>query len=133
MRKLLDRFSEKAQESLDAIFGASVAATEDMTASALVEFFDKHALPYPVQITFNPNEVDVCYTIGDVMRKYFSLGYRCGAVDCFQKECIVTEVPTAPGASKKFIFSGGNEHLSIHPLKSNNVLSESTDKNRPQC
>jgi len=67
--------------------------------------------------------MEVCKTVADVIRMYFSLGYRCGALDHFLDVCTVTEI-----APKKFVFSGSNEHFSFDPLKSYNVLSNTTDE-----
>jgi len=94
-----------------------------MDASTLLDYFEKFALPYPFEISLNQEEVTQCKTIADIIRMYFSLGYRCGALDHFLKVCNVTEV-----TPNKYVFSGSHEHLAFDPLKEHNVLSNPTDE-----
>ncbi len=75
-----------------------------MDANALLKYFNDFPLPFPVSLAFNAEETELCRTIGDILHKYFSLGYRYGAIEHFLNQCKVTQV-----APNKFIFSGVDE------------------------
>ncbi len=77
-----------------------------MDADSLLKYFDDFPLPFPVSLSFNSEEMEVCRTIGDILHKYFSLGYRYGAIEHFQNLCKVTQV-----APDKFLFSGVGEPI----------------------
>lgn len=77
-----------------------------MDADSLLKYFDQFPLPFPVSLAFNSEEREICRTIGDILHKYFSLGYRYGAIEHFQNLCKVTQV-----APNKFLFSGLGEHI----------------------
>ena len=102
-------------EFLEPCFNTSFSAPsicppnfDSMDATAFITFFDNFSLPFPVQMSFNSQETDLCTSIGDILRKYFSLGYRHGALDHFLHQCEVSQI-----APDKYIFSGSEEPLTI--------------------
>ena len=106
---------------------------EELSADNFVSFFDQFPLPFPVAISFNPNEKEMCKTIGDVLRKYFSLGYRYGALDHFFGQVSVTRY-----SSNQFVLSRPGEPIPANPfqpflpLQDNDVQPEATNDSRPQ-
>ena len=79
---------------------------DSMDSNAFVDFFDSYPLPFPVRLSFNSQETDLCDTVGGLLRHYFSLGYRQGALDHFQNQCKVTQV-----GPDQFVFSGTDEQM----------------------
>ena len=101
-------FRDFFESCFDNSFAPSVSKTPpdnvSMDLHRFIEFFDNYPLPSPVQHSFNVQETDPCNTFGDILRKYFALGYREGVIDRHLNRCKVTQV--APG---QFIFSGPDE------------------------
>ena len=81
-----------------------------MDTLSFIAFFDSCPLPFPMQLTFNSHESDMCKTFGDILRKYYSLGYRHGALDHFLDICKVTQI-----SPEKYMISGLEEHVAKQP------------------